>query len=250
MSNEIAVLCSELKLPSIAKHALHFSQECTKQGQEPLLFLRDLLALEVRERKERRAQRRLKEAGFPIVKTLEGFNFGAAPHLPEALIRNLSQGQYLDEARPIIFIGEPGTGKTHIATALGACAAEQGHSVRFVTTASLVTELIEAKDSYHLNRVVAKYSRMELLILDEFGYLPLAKGDAELLFRVLSERQERRAIIITTNLPFGEWTSMFSDKRLCRAIVDRLTHNAHIIETGIKSMRLQQTLKTRSKKGG
>ena len=154
----------------------------------------------------------------------------------------MSTGTYIREAEPVIFIGEPGTGKTHLASALGYAAAQQGLRVRFVTSGRLVTELVEAQDAKELGRIIARYSRLDVLILDELAYLPLAQTDAELLFRVLSERQELRPIIVTTNLPFSEWTTMFPDQRLCRAIVDRLTHRAHIIETGTKSMRLQETL--------
>ena len=145
-------------------------------------------------------------------------------------------------------LGEPGTGKTHLATALGVAAAQRGRSVRFVTAARLATELAEARDAHALGRVVGRYSRIEVLVLDELGYVPLGRTDAELLFQVLSERQERRPVIVTTNLPFGEWTSVFSDARLCRAVVDRLTHRAHIIETGSQSIRLAETL-ARSRPG-
>jgi DNA replication protein DnaC len=132
---------------------------------------------------------------------------------------------------------------------LGVAAATQGRSVRFVTVARLVTDLTEARDAHQLGRVMGRYNRVEVVVLDELGYVPLGRTDAELLFQVLSERQERRPVIVTTNLPFGEWTSVFSDARLCRAVVDRLTHRAHIIETGIQSIRLEETL-ARSRRGG
>lgn len=193
----------------------------------------------------RRATRRMREAGFPIVKTLEGFDFRRAPHLPESELRKLADGEYLDRAESVILIGEPGTGKTHLATALGVAAAEQGRRVRFVTTAQLVNELVEAKDSRELGRVVGRYSRIDLLILDELGYLPLARADAELVFQVLTERNERLSLIVTTNQPFAEWTGVFPDPRLCRAIVDRLTHRATIIDTGTESGRLSEARRRR-----
>jgi len=139
-------------------------------------------------------------------------------------------------------MGSPGTGKTHLASALGEAATRQGRRVKFTTAAGLVTELVEARDAQELGRVVRRYSKVSLLILDELAYLPLARSDAELLFRVLGERTERLPVIITTNLPFSEWTTMFPDPRLCRAILDRLTHLAHIIETGKKSIRLEEAL--------
>jgi len=213
-----------------------------RQGGSPVSYLRELLETECRERAERRAARRIKEAGFPQVKTLESFDFGRAPQRPEALIRELAHGGYIDSAEPVIWLGEPGTGKTHLAIALGVAAAEQDRSLRFVTAAQLATELSEARDARELQRVVGRYSRVEVLVLDELGYVPLSRSDAELLFRVFAERQERRTVVLTTNLPFGEWGSVFADPRLCKAVVDRLTYRAHIIETGTDSMRLKTSL--------
>ena len=158
-------------------------------------------------------------------------------------------GTYITRAEPILFLGEPGTGKTHLATALGVAAAKDGRSVRFTTAGRLVTELVEAKDAHQLGRIAGRLARVDVLIIDEFGYLPFSRNDAELLFQVLSERQEQKPLILTTNLPFGEWTSIFSDPRLCRAVVDRITHKAHIIETGGKSIRLEEAI-ARAKRNG
>ena len=241
-------LCRTLKLPAVARNASRLASEATRQSIEPLSYLVQLLESELDERAERRAARRIKEAGFPIVKTLESFDFSCASHLPEARIRALCDGRYIEQAEPIILLGEPGTGKTHLASALAVAAARQGRAVRFTSASRLVNELLEARDARDLGRVVARYSRVELLVLDELGYLPLAGAAAELLFQVLSERNERRSLIVTTNLPFGEWTQVFTDVRLCRAILDRLTHKAHIIETGSQSARLQEALKRQNKR--
>jgi len=235
-------LCRELKLPAVARDAARLATEATRQGTDPLAYLVELLETELEERMERRAKRRIHEAGFPVVKTLESFDFSKAPHLPETLLRSLCGGEYIERAEPIIFVGEPGTGKTHLASALGEAAARQGRCVKFTTAAGLVTELVEAHDAQELGRVVRRYSKVSLLILDELAYLPLARSDAELLFRVLGERTERLPVVITTNLPFSEWTTMFPDPRLCRAILDRLTHRAHIIDTGKNSIRLEEAL--------
>ena len=242
MESTVTQLCRALRLPAVGRDAARLSLEAERQGQAPLEYLAELLQTEIEERQVRRAARRTKEAGFPIVKTLEGFDFSKAPHLPETLLRQLAGGDYIDRAESVLLLGEPGTGKTHLATALGVAAAQQGRRVRFVTAGRLVTELVEAKDAFELGRVVGRYSRIELLILDELGYVPLSKTDAELLFQVLGQRQEKLPIVVTTNLPFGEWTSIFSDARLCRAIVDRLTHRAHIIETGTESQRFKEAL--------
>lgn len=206
-------------------------------------YLCQVLELEVNERAARRAARRIKEAGFSQPKTFESFDFRRAPALPEVQLRQLAEGDYIDRAETVILMGEPGTGKTHLATALGMAAAQQGRAVRFATAGRLVMDLIEAKDARTLGRIVGRYSRIDLLILDELGYLPLSKADAELLFQVLSERHERRALILTTNLPFSAWTTVFPDPRLCRAVIDRLTHRAHIIETGIQSIRLEEAMR-------
>ena len=243
----IVELCKTLRLPALRRDAGRLAVEAARQGLGHLVFLKQLLETVCSERIERRAARRIKEAGFPQIKTLESFDFSRAAHLPEALIRQLAEGRYIEAAEPVLCLGEPGTGKTHLAIALGVAAAQRGHSVRFVTVAQLATELVEARDARELGRVVARYNRAEVLILDELGYVPLSRVDAELLFRVLGERQERRPVIVTTNLPFGEWTQVFPDPRLCKAVVDRLTFRAHIIETGSESMRLQASL--RGKKG-
>lgn len=236
-------LCRVLKLPTVLRDAARLDEAARRKGQEPLAYLVELLSSELEERRGRAAQRRIKEAGFPVVKTLAGFDFARNPALPEALLRQLAGCRFIEQAEPIVLLGEPGTGKTHLACALGVAAASSGYSVRFVTAARLVTELVEAKDGRELNRVVARYARVDLLILDELAYVPLAAGDAELLFRVLGERQERKPIVVTTNLTFGEWTKMFPDPRLCRAIVDRLTFKAHIIDTGNDSERLKETMR-------
>jgi len=218
-------------------------EQATRQQQPHQQFLLDLLTQEYDARQQRRASRRIKEAKFPWVKTLDSFDFQRSPHLPQTLIKQLAQGDYIHNAEPVISIGEPGTGKTHLASALGYAAAGQGIAVRFITASQLINLLVEARDSRVLSNITQRFARYKLLILDELGYLPLSKVDSELLFQVISQRQERLPIIITTNLPFSEWTSIFPDQRLCKALVDRITHRAHIIESGEKSMRFEETLK-------
>jgi DNA replication protein DnaC len=250
MESLVLALCRTLKLPTVGRNAAREAEEALRQGTDPLAYLLRLLELEIEERDGRRAARRLKEAGIPLMKTLEGFDFRRVPEVPEALVRKLAEGDYVGRAETVIFLGEPGTGKTHLATALAVAAARQGRPVRFVTAARLVNELVEAKDARELSRTVARYARVEVLVIDELGYLPMSKAEADLLFQVLSERNERSALILTTNLPFSEWTSVFADPRLCRAVIDRITHRSHIIDTGAKSVRLEEALRRRGKEGG
>ena len=239
---EVITLCQQLKLSTVAKQAVVLSETATRQQQDHLSYLHQLLSEEAEQRFLRRAAKKVREAHFPQVKTLASFDFTQAPHLPESRLRQLAEGTYINNAEPIIFLGEPGTGKTHLATALGYAAAQQGVSVRFVSASFLANSLIEAKDAHVLSKMTLHYQRFGVLIIDELGYLPLNKTDSELLFQVLSARQEQKPVIITTNLPFSEWTSVFPDQRLCRALVDRLTHKAHIIETGEQSCRLKDSL--------
>lgn len=250
MKENLVELCKQLQLSFMAQNVKNACEQAQRQQQSCEDFLEELLIQEYDSRMDKRAKRRIKGAKFPLVKTLDGFDFSKAPHLPEARIRSLSKGDYIDKAEPIIFMGEPGTGKTHLATALGYCAAQQGRCVRFVTASQLACQLIEARDHHSLLSLTQKYQRYNLLILDELGYLPLAKADAELLFQILSQRHEKYPVIITTNLPFSEWTSVFTDNRLCKALIDRITHRAHIIETGKDSIRFEQTISLLNKLNG
>ena len=198
-------------------------------------------------RAERRERRRLIEARFPVIKNLEEFRFQDNPKIPQATIAALAQGSWIDDRESVILIGESGTGKTMLATALAICACQQGRRVRFTTLAALANELQEAESKRELARVIARYARTELVVLDELGYLALPEGAAELVFQVISERNERASLIVTTNLPFGEWTKVFPDARLAKAVVDRITHRAHIIETGTESWRFRHGIQRNTK---
>jgi len=239
--------CRNLRLSRVHETALEWEETYAKEDSH-LNFLTSLLHHEWEQRLKESASRRIKAANFPKIKTIESFDFIKSSHLPENKIRNLLIGNYIAQAEPIILLGEPGTGKTHLATAFGYAAATQGSSVKFVTAAKLANDLVEAKDGFQLNRLMNMYRRTKLLIIDELGYLPLRKQDAELIFQLLSDRHELLPLIITTNLPFNEWTTVFTDKRLCRALLDRITHRAHIIETGIQSARLAESLTKKNKK--
>src|SRR5664280_2119972 len=199
------------------------------------------------DRHQHAVARRIKDAHFPKVKTLEDFAFSDAPHLPAAQIRNLAEGGYLSRSEPVIFLGETGTGKTHLATGLAIAACRQRKRVRFTTAAEMVTELIEAKNQLELTRVRNRWTRYDLIVIDELGYVVMPDAAAELLFQVIAGRAERAGVVVTTNLPFSEWTTKFPNARLCKAMLDRLTDQAHIIETGEESYRFRRTL---AKKGG
>lgn len=224
--------CRELRLPTVRRLFESMCDEAVRKQRTTRELLAELLEAEVDERLTRRVERRLKEAAFPRHKSIDDFDFKKSPEIPAATLHELLSCRYIDAAEGVIFVGNSGTGKSHLATALGIAACQQGRRVRFVTAANLVNDLVEAKDTHALGRTVRRYTRYEVLIIDELGYLPLASHEAELFFQVLAERTERRAIVVTTNLPFSEFTKVFSDKRLCAAVLDRLTHNAHIIDTG------------------
>ncbi len=241
---------TELHLPTVRRRFRQLAGEATREQQTPLAYLAALLEAEVAERAERREKRRLIDARFPLLKTLEDFRFADNPAVPQATIAALAEGSWIEDRESVILSGESGTGKTHLAIALGVCACQQGRRVRFTTLAGLANELQEAESRRELARVVGRYGRIELLLLDELGYLALPEGAAELVFQVISERNERASLIVTTNLPFGEWTKVFPDPRLAKAVVDRLTHRAHIIETGSESWRFKHGLDRSKRRGG
>jgi DNA replication protein DnaC len=232
----------ELHLPAVRARFRAAEKEAAREQQTPLAYLAALLEAEVTERAERRERRRLQEARFPVIKRLEEFSFADNPRVPQATIATLAEGAWIERHEAVIFVGESGTGKTMLATALAVCACQQGRRVRFTTLAALANELQEAQGRRELSRLVGRYGRLDLLLLDELGFLALPEGAAELVFQVISERNERGALMVTTNLPFSEWTKVFPDARLARAVVDRITHRAHIIETGEESWRFRQGL--------
>ncbi len=239
--------CRVLKLPQVAASFVAAAEEAVREQKSHRAYLETLLCQEVEERCRRQQQRRLKEAHLPKVKRLEEFDFSKA-HVQAATILELAEGTYIGRAEPVIFLGDSGTGKTHLASALAVAACMQNRRVRFVTAATLVNELVEAKKGQTLGRALGRWARYELVVVDELGYVPLAESGAELLFQVLADRDERAAVVITTNLPFSEWTQVFTNPRLCAAVIDRITSRAHIIETGTESYRFRRTLEKRQAK--
>jgi DNA replication protein DnaC len=238
----------QLRLPTMGSQFARLAEQAVQEQQSHLSYLEALLEGEVEERSRKAMARRIQEARFPGVKTLEEFDFQCASHIPAALLRNLSEGGYLARKEPIIFLGETGTGKTHLATGLAVAACRQRKRVRF-TTAEMVTELMEAQDHAELTRVRNRWTRYDLIVIDELGYVVMPDTAAELLFQVIAGRAERAAVIVTTNLPFSEWATKFPNARLCKAMLDRLTDQAPIIETGNESYRFRRTLERKQGKG-
>lgn len=237
----------DLKLPVVRNDAQRIAADAQRAKLTYLAFLADILAAEVDQRAERRRQRRIHEARFPRIKRLADFDLDAAPTINPATIATLASGDYLNAGDPIVLLGDSGTGKSHLLIALGLAACEQGHRVRYVTAAQLTNELAEAADERRLSRIVSRYGRLDLLCLDELGYVQLDTRGSELLFQILTEREERSSIAVASNLPFSEWAQVIPDPRLAGAVIDRLTFNAHIIETGTNSYRLRATRARRSR---
>ena len=239
----IGQYAKQLHLPTMGSQFARLAEQAVKEQQSHLSYLEALLEGEVEERGRKVMARRIQEARFPTVKTLEEFDFQCAPHLPVMLLRDLSEGGYLERKEPIIFLGDAGTGKTHLATGLAVAACRQRKRVRFTTAAEMVTELIEAQSQAELTRARNRWTRYDLIVIDELGYVVMPDTAAELLFQVVAGRSERAAVIVTTNLPFSEWTTKFPNARLCKAMLDRLTDQAHIMDTGKDSYRFLRTLK-------
>lgn len=244
------VLTDNLKVLNLSHMLRHLEpqlRQAREQGTDYGEFLLGLTEIELQLRGEGRLKRRLRESKFPLLKTLEMFDYHAAPGLDRRLLHQLASGEYIGQHRNVIFLGRSGTGKTHLATSLGVEACRQGLSVRFVTGCGLANELLEARQGLNLSRIIQRYARYGVLILDELGYVPFSKEGAELLFQVLAERHERGSVIITSNLGFADWTQVFGEPTLTAALLDRLTHKAHIITCDWESFRLQESLKV---KGG
>ncbi len=192
-------------------------------------------------RARRRSERRIKAANFPREKSLRAFGFDANPNIDAATVHTLASCEWIKNGQPLCLIGDSGTGKSHMLIALGTEAAMKGYRVRYTLATKLVNELVEAADEKQLNKTIARYGRVDLLCIDELGYMELDRHGAELLFQVLTEREEKNSVAIASNESFGGWTKTFTDPRLCAAIVDRLTFNGTIIETGTDSYRLAST---------
>lgn len=246
----IAQQCQALHLPTVAGQCARLATQAERERQPYLGYLEALLAAELEDRERRAIERRLKEAHLPRVKTLDEFDFTQAPLVSPTRLAELADGGYIERAEPVVFLGDCGTGKTHLLTALCVAACRQRRRVRFTTAAALVNELVEAKQQLQLSRVLGRWARYEVVAIDEVGYVPMAEVGAEFLFQVIAERAEHAAVLLTTNLPFSEWTQVIPNARLCKALLDRITDRAHIIETGTESFRFRRTLAQRRRTQG
>ena len=234
-----------LKLSAMIRNLQSHLRQAKQDKLDYDEFLLNLTEVEVQMRKENGRKRRLRDAKFPLQKPLETFDFGAATGLDARLIKELSGCEYVKKSRNVIFLGKSGTGKTHMATGLGMEACRHGIRTRFVTGCGLANELIEARDEKLLARAVKRYAGYGLLIIDELGYVPFSKEGAQLIFQILAERHERKPVMVTTNMGFGDWTQIFGDPSMTAAILDRITHKAHVINCNWESYRLKETLKER-----
>ncbi len=227
-----------LRLPTVAAECEKVANQAASDNADHLSYLLQLTELELLDREKRAAERRLKAARFPTIKTIESFDFTARPSVNKVLLAELMRCEYIDKRENILLVGNPGTGKSHLATALAAQACAKSYRVRFFRTTELVTALIEARDERSFLRLKNQLAKLDLLVLDELGYVPASKVGAELLFDVISTAYERTSLIVTTNLPFESWTEVLGSERLTGATLDRLTHRCKIIETKGESYRL------------
>ncbi|MFO0803430.1 MAG: IS21-like element helper ATPase IstB [Gemmataceae bacterium] len=238
----------QLKLPTMHAEWEKLAREAADRDEPYDAYLLRLTELEVAARTSNAIAARIRAAGFPVVKDFDTFDFAATPNLPKQKVLELARGDWIDQHFNCCLIGGSGTGKTHVATALGLALCRLGKRVKFVTAASLVTQLEAAQQQHRLDRFLAQLDRFDPIVVDELGYLSFSRAGAELLFQVFADRYERRSLLITSNLPFGEWGQVFQGERMTAALLDRLTHKCHIFEMNGESYRFRESMKTKKDK--
>jgi len=232
----------KLRLPTFLHNYAKFAEDAARESLSYDRFLLALVEQEVLQRQENQRRRRIQGARFPVHKELADFDFSCVSSLSKQRVLDLARGAYIDKAEPIILVGNPGLGKSHVATGLALAACRQGHRVRFYTTAGLVNELILAQDEHRLSKFMASALKHQLIVLDELGFIPFSTTGAQLIFQFCSTLYERVAMIVTTNLRFADWVQVFGDESLTAALLDRLTHRAHILEFVGESYRFRQRM--------
>lgn len=237
----------ELRLPTCLREYERLAQQCAQEGVDHVRYLLRLVELELIDRERRLIERRIRAAHFPVAKSLDSFNFLRIPSVNKPLVLDLARGGYIDRRENIIVVGNSGTGKSHLALGLGLAACQRGYAVLWTTAAALVNALIEARDEKQLLRYQKSLAKVNLLIVDEIGYVPLSKTGAELLFEIFSQRHERGSTLVTSNLPFDEWTEVFGSQRLTGALLDRLTHHVHMLTCNGDSYRLDDAKRRQTK---
>jgi DNA replication protein DnaC len=239
----------QLRLPTFLKNYPSFAADAARNNLDHTSFLLALAEQEVHQRELNMIQRRVKAARFPVLKELADFDFSALPKLNKAKILDLTRGEYIQKRSSLIFIGNPGLGKTHLAIGLALVACRQRRKVRFWTSANLVNELLQAQDEHRLHRFIAAALKMDLVVLDELGFIPFTATGAQALFTFCSELYERLSFILTSNLKFADWVQVFGNERMTAALLDRLTHHAHIIELVGESYRFRQRMQKEVNQG-
>jgi DNA replication protein DnaC len=240
----------QLRLPTVLQNYRKFADDSARANRSYDRYLLALLEQEVAQREKNRHQRRIKAARFPALKDLATFDFSAVPDLNKVRVLDLARGEYIAKREPVLMVGNPGVGKTHVATGLAAAACRQGYKVRFYNAAGLVNDMIQAQDEHRLTRFLNATLKHQLIVLDELGFIPFTPTGAQLIFQFCSVLYEQVALIVTTNLRFADWTQVFGDERLTAALLDRLTHRAHILEFVGESYRFRQRLQQDAGKTG
>ena len=252
MSNDKQALLranlKQLRMPTMAAEFEKLAREAVNANESFAQYLLRLTELEVTARSSKAVQTRIRQAGFPVPKDFETFDFSCVPHVNKPKMLELARGEWITQKWNVCLVGSPGTGKTHLASALGLAACRQGKRVRFYTAAKLVSKLEQAQKQYQLEKLLSQLDKTDLLICDELGYLSFSKSGAELLFQVFAERYERRSLLLTSNLSFSEWGQVFQGERMTAALLDRLTHRCQIFEMNSESFRFRESMKSKKSK--
>jgi len=248
MTEELAQQLGQLKLPSFAKHHLRIAEQCEKESKNHIQFLSQLTHCEIESRYHKRIERLLRQAKLPREKNLESFEYKRIPGLSSSQIKSLSEGRFIDLSENVLIFGNPGTGKTHLAIALAQEWCLQGRKIYYTTAASLTQNLLKTKHDLKLNAFIKKLDKFEVLIIDDISYIPYDRQETDVLFTLLSERYEMRSILITSNLPFANWDSIFKDKMTTTAAIDRLVHHSIILELNAESYRINSAKNRQNEK--